>query len=269
MPGFTKYADIVAAQAAGKSFHAEFRKQITSSSSGAVGWWRMWVAPGAPGVGAEPASTPGTSYTNTLGGINFPDAAGMNKYITAMSLTTSDSTNPMGTIMVADRITGVGSLAIAAGTNTVTVNSTTLPRYTGGSGLEAWVEVIASGSGLSVLKLASYTSNGIAGHSGASYTIVGSPFGSRAFQLPLQAGDDGLTSVEQLTVTGAAGGTCNVVLIKPLVFLPFVYRASNYQEFVLRLAALQRIYDGATLALYYLNGHNSTTINGTLQVTYA
>jgi hypothetical protein len=81
--------------------------------------------------------------------------------------------------------------------------------------------------------------------------------------LPLATGDSGMTKIDSVTLSAAAGlntyGT--LVLVKPLLELPittaFVMSERNYMN---QLPSMPRIYDGAYLGFLY-NAGAATAIN--------
>jgi len=265
MAGFTKYPDITAAISAGQTLHSEFQKMNPGGGTAVNSWWRMWVAAGMPAAGAEPATTPGTSYTSAAGSINFPDRSSFNKYISSFEVCNGDSTNTRGTLMLYDRLVGV---SVSATVGTVTVNSTALPRYTSGVGVEVWLEVTGAIANGDTFALSSYTSPIGASRAGPAFASGNNHFLNQIFQIPLQAGDTGVISVQNLAVTGTSQGTVNVVLLKPLLLMPFVFGTTNYQEFVLRMSAFPRLFDGASLGMYFYNGRDISDLTGRVEVVY-
>lgn len=270
MAGFSSYQDIVDAIAAGDSFSAVYHKGTASSSAG-TRWWRTHTIGSFPAAGTNPAAAPGEQYTNAAGTINFPDRAGTKKHLVSLSgkvINTSTPTVTREVLVIYDRLAGVGGISLTTATNVV-LNSVTVPRYTNGIGVECWLEVTAVMTGAATVNLSSYTSDTGAGRIGESETITsGSAFDS-TYILPLQAGDKGVKSIESLNISAAAtAGTAALVLMRPIATLPITQFYTNYQEFVLRLAALPEIFDGASLAIHYFGTHRDSIHAGNLMVAY-
>lgn len=270
MPGFATYDDLIAALRAGQDLHFEYRKGAGTSSAG-TRWWRLHNSVGAPAAGSNPVAAPGEQYINAAGTISFPDKTPNRKHLVALSGLVNDTTVDAGTretLLVYDRLAGVGSISLTTAT-TVVLNSVTVPRYTSGIGVEAWLEVTTSLTGTATVNLSSYTSDSGALHVGASATISTTSASDSVFQLPLQAGDLGVKSVESIKITGAATvGVAAIVLMKPIATLAIMQAHSNSQEYVLRLAALPFIDDGASIDFYYFGQHKENVHQGSLRIVH-
>jgi hypothetical protein len=154
---------------------------------------------------------------------------------------------------------------------TQTLNNTlTLPRYTDGKGVRAYFQlntanggnasnfvmaytntVPTSGRGLGAI--VSNTASAIVGH----ITHSGVSAGNYGPFLPLQAGDQGIVSVQscQFTVASASAGFVDLVLCKPLAFLPLTaaFYASE-RDLLSQLPSLPQVQDGAVLGLLLFAG---------------
>jgi hypothetical protein len=157
--------------------------------------------------------------------------------------------------MIADRLVAVSGISLATAT-TVTVSSTTLPRYTSGLGVQAWLEITTALSTTApIVNLASYSDDtGGTGLVGSSITAPTATLaaGNMIGPLPLaSAGSSaGVKAVSTLTVgTAAATGVCNLVLLKPLCYLSLPFGTWVERDLVVQSAALPRIFDGACLMM--------------------
>jgi len=178
-------------------------------------------------------------------------------------------------LMVYDRLVAVSGIGTTT-TGSKTISSTALPRYTSGTTVQAWLEFTtasATGSTL-VAHLLSYTGdvNG-AGQVGGSITAPAAimKIGDMVGPMPLAAGDAGITAISTLNVDTAntTTGIVNVVLLRPLAYLPIIGSQWNERDMVLQLAALERLYDGHTLGFQFLAGAASAqTIWGSLRSGY-
>jgi hypothetical protein len=178
------------------------------------------------------------------------------------------------TLQLVDRLVGVSGISLAT-TGSKTVNSTTLPRYSGTAAavVEAWVEVTtATTTTAPVISANSYTNQaGTAARAGGNLTFPAAATVARWMgKLPLQAGDAGMQSVQTINVaTAAAAGVCNVILQRPLATLPLIANVWNERDLVLQLAALPQVFDGASLALMQLaSATTATSIWGTVRLAY-
>lgn len=255
MAGFVSRDDLINEMTVNGKLLELMGFKVGPTAEGAGVWSRLWAANGLPGNAGEPATTPGTAYTNAAGSINWANQSPDQKYLlTFGGLSTQDTC-----LMVYDRLVGVSGINIAAVSPnaTHTINSTALPRYSGAAsvGVQAWLEITTGvTAGTPVVRLDSYTnSDGTAGRLGTNLTLATTPAIQSMYQLPLQAGDLGVRSVESINVSVlGTSGVANLVLLKPLAVIPLVANQWNECDFVDRLHALPRIYDGASLAFAFL-----------------
>src|SRR5947207_11918452 len=139
MPGFVSYDDLISEMTVnGKQLDWDFYKLAPANAQAAGVWQRLWTAVGTPGPGADPASTPGSTYTNVAGSINWADTTTDLKF----GVTFGAAANQNCTLMLYDRLAGVSGLSTAS-TGAKTVNSSALPRYSGAAAaaVQAWLEV--------------------------------------------------------------------------------------------------------------------------------
>lgn len=154
-------------------------------------------------------------------------------------------------------------------TSAQTVNTTALTRYTDGVGVCALLEV----SQLIGTSQMTYTTTftGVVG--GASSTSVAQIIGGANRRnagfvawTPLPAGERGVLSVQDLTLSGSTGtaGEFGVVLVKPLLIVPVHYSGQAIHVDPLLIAGvLPQIQDSACLQWICLAGSASNT-TGTL-----
>lgn len=270
MPGFASYDELInkitaAAQATDFHFHK------ASSALQGAGWWHsLWKATGTPAAGSDPAATPGTQYNaSSAGALSFSNVSPMTRHGLSFGAVASQNL----TLMVYDRLVGVSGISLAT-TGVKTVNSTALPRYTDGVGVQPWLEVTtATTTTAPNVNLNSYTNDsGVAGRSGtgltfpAAATVLTAAIGP----LPPQAGDKGVRSVESLNVaTAAAAGVVNLILIKPLEYIPLTQSIWNERDLVMQFSKLPRIYDDACLGLMlFASGTTSSQAWGQIKTGY-
>lgn len=270
MPGFTSYDDLIdKITVSGQGSTFAFSKGPYTPQGAGV-WYTLWTSAGMPGAGSAPASTPGTVYTQAAGSIYFPNRSPAQTHL----LTFGAVANTACTLLLYDRLVGVGGIALSPAA-AKTVNTQALPRYSGtnAAGVQAWLEVTTATASSGTVALSSYTNeSGVAGRAGAA---VGWPFaasnaGTMLGPMPLQAGDTGVRSVETVTTATSTAGVINVVLIRPLVYLPLT--ANNWQEkdMVLQIASMPQLYDGASLGVaIQASAASSTTVWGQLGIAWA
>lgn len=253
MTGFATLADLRAAE----RLYAN-AQQATQSAENENTW--TLAASALPTV----ATTPGTVHTNGSPLFNLPDTGTAEKYLTEWMLQTQSNVSE-GTYALYDRLVSVSQLITTTGVKTI--NSAALTRYTTGVGVSAWVEVsTVTATNAVVLNLNSYTDqSGNTGHSGASITFPSTALNVGSWiQLPLQAGDYGVRSVESINVTTASGGsgTINVVLAYCLTLSgvgsgQISAVAATLNNYVVPI----RVYDGchfASIVMGYAGGERTS-----------
>lgn len=277
MAGFATEADLRTALDAQNLFMESYYK--TTGASGAnmntTSSWRLGTRPAA---GADPATTPGTAYNSTAGGIVFPDTSPLRKFLINWHGRT-DQASPGGNLIY-DRLVGVSGIAMNS-TGDKTINSTALTRYTDGVGVEVYLEVTTAGTTTApTLTMSSYTNqDGTATRAGGAITFPTATLNANALvgPLPLQAGDTGVRSVEKLNVSVAGGGSgvVNVILVKHIATIGAgepaaqLVRQTTERQSPYPFYPPVRIFDGATLML--MSRHNATssaTLDGTLTVIF-
>jgi hypothetical protein len=265
MPGFASYDDLINETTTnGKSGDWDFFK-IGSAMQAAGSWHRLWIASGSPGAGAEPAGTPGTSYTLAAGSINFPNVSTDQRYMLTLGATATQNC----VLMVYDRLVAVGAIS-SASTGAKTINSAGLPRYAApaSANVQCWLEVTtASTTTQCVCAMNQYTNEaGTTGRAGGniSWPAAATVKDCMIGPMPLQVGDKGVTSVQVgiNIVTANTAGVFNVVLLRPLAFIPLIANQWTERDMVLQLASLgaAQCFDGASISLAVL-ASGTTALN--------
>jgi len=269
--GFTDYNDLInEITNNGKLLAWDFSK-AGAAAQGAGSWETLWKLAGSPGAGSDPAGTPGTQYNsaaNNVGSMVFADVTPDTKHLVTFGGVSSQP----GTLLLYDRLVGVGGISLAS-TGNKTLNSATLPRYAGGIGVIPVLEVTTATTNTApVVSLNSYTNEqDQTGRAGGTFTF---PAAATVLHylcfLPLQGSDKGVKAAATLNVaTAANAGVANFVLIKPMAYLPLMANTWNERDLVLQLAGLPRAYDGACLCLAFLaNGTAAPNIWGNIRIAY-
>lgn len=166
-----------------------------------------------------------------------------------------------------------------AGTGTHTIN-TLLPRYTNGAGVQAFMYANnATPLGAATPNLSIGYTNSVATAARATPTVLpigktaaanglvlysGSGNGKFGPFMPRQAGDAGIRSIENLTIsTSYLSGEFSTVLCKPLLTLPVTtLGVAAERELLNQQFSMPRIYDGACLMWMMYHGVNTPTNSG-------
>lgn len=228
-------------------------------------WQTGWRSDGIPSAGAA-AGAVATCDKTTTGALQFTNSAGgaAKRLVQAMLINGDLLSTGASQCLVADRLLACGGLS--GTTTTAQTVGGSITRYTGGTGNQIWLE-IQTQIGASVTSVtASYTNE--AGTSGR--TTAARVFGSTiyreihtAIQLPLQAGDLGVQSVQSVTVLATTGtaGDFACVIYHPLAYLfgpclPLGPLGS--------LGGLPEIVDDACIAFLFQQGTHNIDVVGTL-----
>jgi hypothetical protein len=176
----------------------------------------------------------------------------------------------------ANAVAGTAIDITDAGTGTHTIN-TLLPRYTSGAGLQTFMwanNATPLGAGTPSLSLPSYTNSAqttarstptvlpIGKTAAADGLVIYSGTGAGKYGpfMPMQAGDSGVASVENVQLSATyTSGEFSLGLCKPLITMPMTtIGVASEREFFSQVAGgMKRIYDGA--ALYWMIYHGAAT----------
>lgn len=271
MAGWTSFDDLLNETTVnGKVLPSEFFK-VGSAAEGAGFPHSLWKVGAYPAAGANGASTPGTAHTSSDGGLTkWANQSPDQKHL----LTFAAVATTACTLVLYDRLVSVNFSFNSTGDKTI--NSTTLPRYTGTDsvGIQAWVEVTTITASAAVMSMSSYTDqdgNGTSAGGSITFPAAATNVDSFVGPFPLAAGDTGLRSVETINVGTSGGGSAagNLVLLKPLAYLPISANRGSVMDLLTMIPAIPRIYDGATLALYYVpTTATATNFWGSLRAGY-
>jgi len=149
-------------------------------------------------------------------------------------------------------------------------NTVTLPRYTDGAGVQAFITPsTVMGAATPNITLGYTNSAGVGsratpatlpiGNSAAAVTSIvysGTGAGKYGPFVPLQAGDAGIRSVQSINLSASyVSGVLNLVLCKPLLTLPITtLGVTAERDLVNQFMSMPRVYDGACLAWLMLAG---------------
>lgn len=269
MAGFASREAIVPARTAAQ-FQDWIIQKAAVTAQAAGQWVSYFAATGAPGAGTDP-STSWATCTDLAGTMTFAAPGGSyRRYLTGAQIVASLA----GTLMVYDRLGHMSQSITADGVKTITA---TLPaRYSGAdtgdlAQIQAWVEVTTqTATTAATLSLSSYSNEaGTSGRAGATIVLPATATPVRWMaQLPLQAGDKGVSAINTMTVaTHPTAGVVNIILLRPLLFIPLAL--ANVATIIDRLTSLPRVYDGSSLCLaMQCDASTGRTVQGKLDFTY-
>lgn len=281
MAGFTSQDHMINELSTnGKFFRADWQKSTFTTTAQAAGlWYSLFRGGGNPtsdtilGTGTNLAFQALTDITTNATGIphggNVGGGTGYKHLLNAAAQTAAATTAPC-VLMLVDLL-GFYPITTVTTTGNQTLNNTvTLPRYTSGAGVQAFITPsTVMGAATPNLSIGYTNSGGTAGcatpatlpigNTAAPVTqIVYSGTGAGKFGpfMPLQAGDAGIRSVQTINLSASyVSGVLNLVLCKPLMTLPITtLGVTAERDLVNQFMSMPKIYDGACLAWLMLAG---------------
>lgn len=281
MAGFTGQDDLInQVSTNGKFYRSDWQKSSFATTAHTAGlWYSLFRGGGNPpadailGTGTNLAFQQLTDATTNATGIphggNVGGGTGYKHLLNAAAQTAAATTAPC-VLMLVDLL-GFYPITSVTTTTAQTLNNTvTLPRYTDGAGVQAFLTPsTVMGAATPNLSIGYTNSDGTAsratpatlpiGNTAAAVTsIVYSGTGAGKFGpfMPLAAGDAGIRSVQTVTIsTSYVSGVLNLVLCKPLLTLPITtLGVTAERDLVNQFASMPKVYDGACLAWLMLAG---------------
>jgi hypothetical protein len=172
---------------------------------------------GAPGAGTLAAGNTANGFvpTDLTAGYPLVNAFGGSStgYLTKAQVSSSVACR----ITLYDRLFVAGAYAFNANT-ALTAQPSYASRFGGpnAAGLELWVEQVTAATGNQAVTVTYTNEGGSSGRSTGAVGIGAAPIVGRCWQLPLQAGDSGILSVDNVLGTVATAGTFNVMVLRRL-----------------------------------------------------
>jgi hypothetical protein len=281
MAGFTSQDDLInQITTNGKFYRADWQKSTFATTAHTAGlWYSLFRGGGNPaadtilGTGTNLAFQALRDDTTNATGIphggDVGGGTGFKVLLNAAAQTAAATTAPC-TLMLVDLL-GFYPITTVTTTGNQTLNNTvTLPRYTDGAGVQAFITPsTVMGAATPNISIGYTNSANVAsratpatlpiGNTAAAVTsIVYSGTGSGKFGpfMPLQAGDAGIRSVQTVNLSASyVSGVLNLVLCKPLITLPITtLGVTAERDLVNQLTSMPKIYDEACLAWIMLAG---------------
>jgi hypothetical protein len=280
---------LIAALSAGKTWRVDWNKITGAAAYTAGRWYDLSPLTGTPIANTWSGTALNAQVPNETSGFGMYHGGNVStlvKNILNMGAVSAVATAVPGTLMLVDMCLYYPGINMNVATAQTLVNTNTLTRYTNGEGLRPYLVVTATTGATAHNVAMSYTNQaGTAGrtlpvtvactasaivphitHSGVAANNYG-PF------LPLASGDQGVRSVQTVTISAASGsGTASLVLAKPLATIP-ITTAGVYAErdMLNQLPSLPVVQDGACLIWLFFPGAAtaaSTTIMGNIQTVW-
>ncbi len=191
----------------------------TSSNTAVAGIpFSVFDRPGNPSAGTLAVGNTTTGVVPTDATTGYPAinsfAGGAKGYVSAVEFGNTVASR----LYIADCVFSAGAFAFNASAVTLSSQPSYASRMPDGSynGTGIWIEAATAFTGNPTITVTYTNQDGVTGRStgavatGAALTI------SRMVQLPLQAGDTGVQTIESVTCTVATAGTFNVHVLRPI-----------------------------------------------------
>ena len=278
MAGFSSQDSMInALSVLGQGYRADWQKSTFATTAHTAGlWYSLFRGGGNPaadtilGTGTNLAFQALTDATANATGIPHGGNVGGFKVLLNAAAQTAAATTAPCVLMLVDLL-GFYNITTVTTTGAQTLNNTvTLPRYTDGAGVQAFLTPsTVMGAATPNISL-SYTNSASVGgkatpatlpigNTAAAVTSIvysGTGTGKYGPFLPLAAGDAGIKSVQSINLSASyVSGVLNLVLCKPLMTLPITtLGVTAERDLVNQFASMPRIYDGACLSWLMLAG---------------
>lgn len=191
------------------------------------------------------------------------NVSGDTKHVSAMGAWTNLAASAPATIKLVDVLGCYPRIATNSSSVQTLNNDLTLPRYTSGAGVRAYLMLNTSNGATGQNTTMSYTNQaGTSGRNlGTTVANTVSAINSHIFHsgaasgntgpfLPLAGGDTGVRSVQnvQFTAISSSAGFVDLVLCRDICEIPITAAFyANERDLISQLPSLPRVYDGACL----------------------
>jgi len=284
--GFSSMDDLINETTTnGKFRRIDWNKNFLPTTAATAGEWHCLVNGGGNPAAATIYNT-GTNLafqsvsdtTTTAGGIQHGGNVSTDtKHILNASAFTASATVAPGVLMLVDmlgfyRVTSTTTITAQTLDNTVTI-----PRYTTGAGVQAFMfanNATPLGAATPNLSINYTNQAGTAGRAtpttlpigktaAANGLILYSGTGSGKYGpfMPLQGGDSGIRSIQSVTISASyVSGEFSIALCKPLLTLPITtLGVASERDLVNQMPSLPQIVDGACLVWLWYSGAATPT----------
>lgn len=234
----------------------------------------LWALAGMPGAGAFDTTLNGVALSSTSAMVNgqivHTDPVSGNAYLMRMVANATIA----GTLLLCDRLWHNGGFTITSNTSQ-SITSPTFPARdangtSNGDGVVLGLEISAAAGAAAPTITVGYTNeSGTSGRTATNaFPTANSPTAGAFYPIGLQAGDEGVRSVQSLTLSASwVSGTMNLVAYRVLAAIPLV-GAFIPNGIDALTGGFPRLYDGTVPFLVFVPSTTTTSnISGTYQET--
>lgn len=236
-------------------------KKTATRTTVASGWFSLFDVAGNPGAGtlAGSSTTAGVVPTDATAGCPsiFAFGGGNVGHIAGVEFSSTVACR----IRLFDLLFKAGAYAFNANT-ALSGQPSFLGRVPGGSAsdtagcTEIWVEQVTAATGNQAVNVTYTNELGTASRTTGAVGIGAAPTVGRCWQLPLQAGDRGVSLITNVAGSVASAGTFNVLVLRPLWTGRVIANNAGDLHDYLR-TGLPRVFDDS--ALFALVAADSTS----------
>jgi len=262
-------------------------RKTPSQASVAGIWFDTSMSPGNPPaqyfIGGILTAT--ILARSTDGGLQHgPNVSPSIKYLRSITAMTNTGTALPMPLMLCDYLMVYPFVDMSVTDQQDTINTNSLTRYTDGKGVQVMAILTNAGIGGQSFFFTYTNSSGVSGRVSQTVqmnaaTAIGSVITSSintSIQsgnpfIGLQDGDNGVRSIESVTMLGADVGLFALVLVKPLLWTAINETTAPYEKDALLIGGeIPRIYDDAFLGMLTLprGALNATALVGDLKVVW-
>lgn len=295
---FRTLSEVVDCELEGRARNFTWRKNPSQATTIGI-WYDLSMSPGMPVPKYWFDATPLVAkaiYQSTDGGFyHGPNVAPSQKYLrqitTTMAANNTVFASPMTAILL-DYLLYYPSVSDGTLDEQVMDNSTTLPRYTDGQGVQMMAITTGLRTGGQSFQVKYTNQDGVTGRLSSicfqnTATYIGSVtnsdrsvFNSASWSIPLASGDSGVRAIESVTmISGTDVGLFSIILVKPLACTSFRTNSISTsgtmstpyeKDFLIQDTVLPQIYDNAFLNFVVLPqaALNTSVLSGDLKVIW-
>lgn len=282
----TNIKDIVDAELEGRVRHYTWRKTPALATTANV-WFDISMSSGNPKAKQWFDATPLVAQQvkqSTDGGIfHGADVSPSTKYIRMMMSRSSSATGLPLDMILCDYLLYYPTVDMSETAEQTMDNTTTLPRYTDGAGVQMMAVLTAGATGGQYFRVRYTNQDGVAdrltplirqGTSAVNGSII---HGAAVTQdmtgpfIPLQEGDTGVRSIQGVTQQTADTGLFSIILVKPLLQTQIREIVTPYEkDMLLQSVNLPVVQDDAFLSFLCLptGSLNGVVLSGELKVIW-
>jgi hypothetical protein len=279
--GFATYDALIDAIKNGQVDQFSWYKTGGSYSGGTAS--STWSLSGLPGAGNYTGTSLAAQQVNgsTTGAINFAaPPGGKTRHIFAVGAGSDALTGPgghTGVIIIYDRLLYYPGISHTTTSAQNLDNTNTLPRYTDGLGVMAWLEVTtALGSTAQNVTLTYTNDAGTSGQSTGAQAIITSAstprFAHTFLFFPMAGTDKGIRSVQTVTFSAAnSAGVSALVLGFPLAVVPLPDQGLYAErDLAVQIPSLPKLEDNHALGIirWFGGSVNTALTQGLIQTAW-